>query len=534
MYKRLFYTQLSAVVLISCMLLASGCTKFLTHDDPSGVTDDLWWNTETDATNALNTVYAGIPDGTSGRQMMYWAGLSDEAVTRGDYKGEYDEFTKQLQNSSWGVALNIWQDDYIDIRRANRFLENVDKCFMDPQLKARMKLEARALRAYYHMELLMFFGNIPLVTQSITPKENHLARDSAEKVYQFIVSELQACADSLPVTYDNSDNWRINSGACEALIARLALYYHHYDQAKAAAADVIDSKAYQLYHSTDGGNSYQELFSYAGELNSERIFFSPNGCGSAWTTFAPFGIGGEVHVAPTAAIVNLYETRQGKTIQELGPDSAKIYEEHPDYNGNRDPRLAASIFYPGEKFQNTYVLDPFNNPSDKIGAPKSTPSGFWISKYLDAKDMQKKSGTLDFMIVRYAEVLLDYAESLVELGDWQNPDVVDCLDQIRERAGMPDVNTAEYNSQQKMRELVRRERTIELAFEGQRYFDIRRWGIANEVMNGTVYGATNPETGQVTVVEDRKYDPNRDSLWPIPLGELNANPNMVQNPGYNN
>jgi hypothetical protein len=148
--------------------------------------------------------------------------------------------------------------------------------------------------------------------------------------------------------------------------------------------------------------------------------------------------------------------------------------------------------------------------------------------------MQKKSGTLDFMIVRYAEVLLDYAESLVELGDWQNPDVVDCLDQIRERAGMPDVNTAEYNSQQKMRELVRRERTIELAFEGQRYFDIRRWGIANEVMNGTVYGATNPETGQVTVVEDRKYDPNRDSLWPIPLGELNANPNMVQNPGYNN
>jgi hypothetical protein len=516
-------------------MMVSGCTKFLTHDDPSGITDAQWWNTETDATNALNTIYAGIPDGTSGRQVMYWSGLSDEAVTRGDYKGEYDEFTRQLQNSSWGVGQTIWHDDYIDIRRANRFLEHVDKCYMDPQLKLRMKFEARALRAYYHMELMLFFGNIPLVTKSVTPIENQLARDSSEKVYRFIVSELQACADSLPKKYDNVDNWRINSGACEALISRLALYFHHYTEAKNAAKNVINSKVYALYHSADpGANSYAERFTYAGELNNERIFFAPNGCGSAWTTFAPFGIGGEVHVAPTASIVNVYETKQGKTLKELGADSMKIYEENPDYKHNRDPRLDAAILYPGEKFQNTYVLDPFNNPSDKIGAPKSTPSGFWIRKYLDPKDQQKKGGTLDFMIIRYAEVLLNYVESLEELGDWQNPDVVKYLNDIRGRAGMPDVNTAEYNSQTKMRQLIRRERQAELAFEGQRYFDIRRWGIADQLMNGTVYGATNPATGQTTVVEERKYDPNRDNLWPIPLNELNANPNMDQNPGYNN
>lgn len=517
------------------MLLNSGCKKFLTHDDPSGITDSQWWNTETDATNALNTIYAGIPDGTHGRQVMYWSGLSDIAVTRGNYKGAYDQFTLGLQTSRWGVALDIWRDDYIDIRRANRFLEHVDKCFMDPQLKERMKFEARALRAYYHMELLLFFGKIPLVTKVITPSKNQLSRDSIGKVYQFIVSELQACADSLPEKYDNEDNWRINSGACEALIARIALYFHHYQVAKDAAKRVIDSKVYELYHSPDpNANSYAELFHYAGELNNERIMIAQNGCNNAWTTFAPYGIGGEVHVAPTASMVNMYETKQGNTLRELGADSMKIYEEHPNYKNNRDPRLEASIFYPGAKFQNTYVLDPFNNPTDKVGAPKSTPTGFWIKKYLDPKDKQKKSGTLDFMIIRYPEVLLDYVESLVELNDWQNPDIVKYLNEIRNRAGMPSVNTQEYDTQEKIRQLVRRERTVELAFEGLRYFDIRRWGIANKVMNGTVYGATDPKNGETVVVEDRIYDPSRDDLWPIPETEMLANPNMTQNPGYSN
>ena len=524
-----------SLLLIGMLFLLASCSKFLVHDNPSGVSDETWWNTETDARNALNTIYAGIPDGTHGRQVMYWSGLSDIAVTRGDYKGAYDAFTLGLQNSRWGVAQQIWQDDYIDIRRANRFIAHVDHCFMDPNLKTRMKYEARALRAYYHLELMLFFGDIPIVTTALTPKENHVARDPENEVYNFVLSELQICADSLPSTYDNADIWRINRGTCLALIARLGLFYHHYDVALKAAKDIIDNGPYELYHSKDPNtNSYAELFTYAAELNNERIFFAPEGCNNAWTTFAPFGIGGEVHVAPTATMVNMYETKQGKTLQQLGSDSMKIYEQAPNYKDNRDPRLQASIFYPGEKFQDTYTLDPFNTQSDKIGAPKSTPTGFWIRKYLDPKDQQTKSGTLDFMIIRYAEVLLDYVEALEESGDWQNPDIFKYLNAIRNRAGMPDVDAGIYNSQESVRQLIRRERTVELCFEGQRYFDIRRWGIANEVMNGTVYGATNPQTGETAVVETRKYNPNRDKLWPIPETEILANQNMTQNPNYGN
>src|SRR5699024_5645799 len=176
------------------------------------------------------------------------------------------------------------------------------------------------------------FGRIPIVTHALTPKENHLSRDSVDKVYDFIMSELQICADSLPKTYDNANNWRITRGVCLALTSRLALYYHHYDVARDAAKEIIDNGPYELYQSEDpNANSYAELFTYAGELNKERIFFSHNGCSNAWTTFAPFGIGGEVHVAPTAAMVNMYETKQGKTLSELGSDSLNIYEKHPNY-----------------------------------------------------------------------------------------------------------------------------------------------------------------------------------------------------------
>jgi hypothetical protein len=230
-------------------------------------------------------------------------------------------------------------------------------------------------------------------------------------------------------------------------------------------------------------------------------------------------------------MVNTYETKQGKTLIELGPDSIAIYAKDPNYHNNRDPRLVASVILPGTNYTGI-VLKPFEPGMDKIGEQNSTSTGFWINKYLDPKD---KTGTrtLDFMIIRYAEVLLNYVESLIELGDFNNPDVVTYLNEIRNRATMPNVNTSVYNTQEKLRELVRRERRVELAFEGVRYYDIRRWGIFEEVMNGQVYGAIDPLTSQPVNVEVRSAKANRDMIWPIPQAELLANPKMDQNPNYN-
>ncbi|MNX51676.1 SusD family protein [compost metagenome] len=232
-------------------------------------------------------------------------------------------------------------------------------------------------------------------------------------------------------------------------------------------------------------------------------------------------------------MINSYETKQGKTIYELGPDSLAIYLKDPKYKNNRDPRLAASVLFPDQTYA-ALVLKPFDlNPlnNDKIGAQNSTATGYWQNKYLDPKD-KTGSKTLDFMIIRYAEVLLTYVETLIETDDFANPDVVKYLNEIRNRAGMPNVNVAVYNTKDKLRELVRRERRVELAFEGVRYYDIRRWGILEEVMNGAVTGAIDPLTGIAVPVETRSAKVNRDFLWPVPQLEIQANPGITQNPNY--
>lgn len=519
------------------ILVFSGCEKFLVHDDPTNVYDEIWWKTETNATNALNSVYSGVPDGTSGRQFIFLSALSDELVARQSIRGDYESYVKGLQSSSWSVAATVWNDDYRDIRRACRFLENVDKCFFaNQELKTRYKYEARALRAYYHMELLLFFGGVPIVTSSLTPAESYLFRNTEEEVYGFILSELIECAANLPDKYiPSADYGRISSAACWALVSRMALFYHKYDIARDASKKIIDMKVYSLYKSLNVNASYADLFLYTGKINDERIFYKVNGASDAWTTMAPQGQGGKTVISPTAAVVNNYETKQGKTIWELGNDSAAIYKANPNYNGNRDPRMAASVLLPGQTYISS-VLKPFDssiqNNLDLIGLQNSTSTGFWMNKYLDPKD-KTASHTLDFMIIRYAEVLLNYAESLVELDDITNPDIAIYLNDIRRRAGMPDIDLLKYNSQAALREFIRRERQSELAFEGVRYFDIRRWEIANDVMNGQVYGAVNPSTSQPVNVEVRSFSPDRDFWWPVPQIEILANPNMTQNPGYN-
>lgn len=525
--------KIYAVILSAMVLTSSSCEKFLTHDDPVSVTDDNWWKIESNATGALGSVYAGLPGGSSGRQLMFLSALSDEAVARQDSRGAYEAYAKGLQNSDWGVATNLWRDDYKDIRRACRFLENVDRCYMDSTLKDRYKYEAKAMRAYYHMEMMMVFGGIPIVTTSLEPANSNTKRNTEKEVYDFVIKELTESAPHLPDVYNSNESWRISSGVCWALISKLALFYKEYEVAKTAAAKVIDQNVYALYRNTNPKiNSFGELFTYAGELNKERVFFKDKGCANAWKTFAPYGVGGQTVMSPTMKLVNSFETLQGKTPAELGTDSAAIYQKDPFFKNNRDPRLVASVLAPGQVYEKVTLLPFATEGSDRIGILNSTATGFWVKKYLDPKDRNGASPSLDYMIIRYAEVLLNYAEALVELGDWQNPDVLKHLNDIRTRAGMPVVDVTRYNSQEKLRQLIRRERMAELAFEGVRFHDIRRWGILGETMNGPVYGAVDPATSQPVPVEVRSCNVARDFRYPIPLTELLANPNMEQNPLY--
>ncbi|MBV7532150.1 RagB/SusD family nutrient uptake outer membrane protein [Chitinophaga sp. sic0106] len=537
LHKKIFTGLLASSLLF-------GCSKdYLERDNPTATTDDKWWRLESDLFNYLEVIYnnqmsPGALITSSSYQAncrMHMSGITDESVFRANF-GSWNSYPLGAVTTTDGYLSDTYRQNYKDIRNASRILENYSRIYMESAVvKEQRAAEARALRARAHLNLFLFYGAIPIVSKSLEPAEGaSVPRNTAEEVVKFVSTELDSAAEVLPTTYASSEAYRISKGACYAMQVQLFLSVKNYPKVIEYAKKLIALNVYDLHYSTTAGvNSYAQLFSYDALENKERIMFRRTGNSGAFFRLAPKSLSGQACNGPTATMVNSYETLQGKTPEELGADSLAVYWKNPLYKNNRDPRLAASVLFPGQTFVNR-LLDPFTSGSvDQIGAAQSTQTGYWVKKYLDPKDVSRNnSGTLNFMITRYAEILLSYVEALVESDDWQNPDVLLYLNKIRNRAGMPNVNTAVYNTQEKMRALYRRERKVELAFEGTRLFDIRRWQIGAEVLNGPAMGAINPNTNQPVIVETRVFDAGRDYLWPIPLTEINGNPAMVQNPKW--
>jgi len=527
--KRLIYLPV-----MGALLCLAACKKeFLSRDNPTATTDEKWWNTETDLTAALATVYEGLPSGTVydynflNNVWMHRSGATDESVFRGNFD-DWQDYPVGAVTTQEYSAYQTYMKYYGYIRNACRFIEHYQKAYVaDADKKSRYGAEARALRAWYHLQLFMLYGPIPIVSHSLNANEQFVKRNTQEEVVQFISSEFDSAAAGLPAVYDLSNTFRISKGACYSMQTQLYMFIGDYTNAVAAARKVIGLGANSLHP------YYTQLFQYAGGGNGEEILYKPGGQREAFFRNAPKSFGCQACNSPTQSLVNVYETLQGKTIQELGPDSFAIYNANPEYNNNRDPRLKASIAIPGEVWMGTR-LDPFTvNSPDQIGVAQSTFTGYWIKKYVDPLDRSNTyGGSMNFMIIRYAEILLDYVEALIETGQYQDPDVVKYLNAIRNRAGMPSVDETVYNTQDKLRELVRRERTVELSFEGPRLYDIRRWNIGSQVLSGPTLGAVDPATGKNIVVEQRVFNPARDNRWPIPLTEMTSNRAMEQNPGW--
>ncbi|NIG53886.1 RagB/SusD family nutrient uptake outer membrane protein [Chitinophaga sp. Cy-1792] len=536
LHKSIITSLMASSMLFSCS------KDYLTRDNPTATTDAKWWRLETDLYNNLEVIYVNQmspgPLLTSATYQancrMHMSGITDESVFRANF-GSWSAYPQGAVTASDGYLSDTYRQNYIDIRNACRILENYSRVYMEnTTVKEQRAAEARALRARAHLNLFLFFGPIPIVDKSQDPTAQAIKRNTQEEVVNFITTELDKAADILPATYSSTDAYRMSKGACYAMQVQLYLSLKNYAKVIEYAKKLMALGVYDLHYSTKAGvNSYAQLFSYDALENKERIIFRRTGCSGAFFRLAPKSLSGQACNGPTAAMVNTYETKQGKTLQELGQDSLMVYWKNPLYKNNRDPRLEASVLVPGQTFVNR-LLDPFSAGStDPIGAAQSTQTGFWVKKYVDPADVSRNNaGTMNFMITRYAEILLSYVEALVESGDWQNPDVVLYLNKIRNRAGMPNVDVSIYNTQDKIRELYRRERKVELAFEGTRIFDIRRWQIGPDVLSGPTMGAINPGTGQPVVVETRIFNPKRDYLWPIPLQELNANNLMLQNPNW--
>lgn len=524
-------------------IVLQGCKKMdLVPTDR--FTELNFWESDANVNNALNNVY----------NRMYNSGLffdrealSDNAVNRAGVGAgaiTSGNFTPTLSN-----FLGDWDYFYTGIKAANIFLDNIDQnTTLQPTIKERMKAEVRFIRAFQYFRLMNWWGDVPLIKTDLTPDEaKTIARTPKAEVLQFILEELDYAASVLPTNtqYTNADRGRITKGAAKALKARVLLYEgDRMADVVAICEDLMNNQA------TNGSYSlvsnYSDVFSPANEFNSEVILdlqYVPNlRTWGEYIDFAPISAGARgTAMAPTQELVNSYIMLNGKSIQEAGSG----YDEANPY-ANRDPRLTATVIYHGAVWRNpnntTQIIyikpgsDPDRSAKNEYKpSGQGTPTGYYWRKYYDPTAVGNFNSGLNLILIRYADVLLMYAEAKHAMGQMSEEVWNKTIRLIRARAGFTDPAALSYPGTANMTQIIRNERRSEFAMEGLRIDDIRRWKIADEVLNGWAHGAQyeDPSVDRGYIrAQLRTFDPSKHYLWPIPAAELGKNANLTQNPNY--
>lgn len=509
-------------------------------------TDVNYWTSTEKANSILNTAYSQMFN--SSRFFLNEA-LSDNAYNgRGDNEG-VASIASGTYDASLGRIKSEWNDHYSGIKTCNLFLDNVDRIEnMDPVLKARMKGEARFLRAFQYFQLMTWFGDVPLFDKDITLEESlSIGRSPRAEVLAFILSELDAAIEALPVNtaYAQADRGRITKGAALGLKARVYLYEGRWQDVATTCEAIMSGNngSYSLF------NSYAGLFLPQNENNSEVLLdfqFDPvNRTYNHLFDFVPISVGARLNaLAPTQELVDSYLMANGRAINEAGSG----YDAEDPYV-NRDPRMTSTIVYhnynwtrPDGTTKTIYIkpgTDPDETKMDEYAAGGvSSPTGYYLRKYYDPTSLTNFVSGLNLILIRYADVLLMYAEARNELGTMDESVWNQTVRALRNRAGFVDPVALNFNAspgQDGLRTAIRNERRTELAMEGLRIFDIRRWKTAEVVLNGWAHGAkfgpASIDNGYIRA-NLRVFDPGKHYLWPIPRDERNLNPNLQQNPGW--
>ncbi len=576
-----FIYVLAALGLVSCD------KKLLDLASLTEPVDATFYSNEKELELALTGAYSTL--GYTGKYDLPMPVLMDNsatdiAVSRGFEGGDaFGELGTGIHSATSAIYKNNYSFHYKAIGRTNALLQYMERAKDNTSEEnyARIQAQALVIRAYHYMFLTETYGDVPLVLEVFGGVEDALVpRVEKSKIVDQLLADLDVAANTLPNTWGTTDKNRITKGAALALKTRIALYNKRYDIAAAAAKTIIDNESamgYKLHA------SYEALFGLAGEGSSEAILAMPymDGFKTSWFTRSQGSRNksGYSTNVPTQSMIDSYEAIDGKPI-----DESTVYDPKQPF-ANRDPRLSASIILPGtiwadQKFEshpdsiklrdaNGKIIGNNNNCRKVIWA--ATFTGYMWKKYT-IEEYQKINqiwSDCDFLLIRYAEVLLTYAEAKIELGQIDNT-VLSAINRVRARAyGVEVANTSAYpsvttTSQAELRKLIRRERKVELADEGFRLFDIRRWKIAEKVMPVTIYGRIlNPKTATgVPQIDDdcfvsytgiesqydlntdsrfpnalgRKFDKSRDYLCPIPQQEIDTykglGATLTQNPGY--
>lgn len=495
------------------VLLFAGCDdNLLDIENPNQQTSGNFWSTGEQALQGVNAAYEPLTyDGMYNRMLHAAQDIrSDEAVAPSPFPPYINANQFASQASGDDMVDLTWNQQFQGVFFSNQVITNVPEIDMDEDLKSRIMGEAKFLRSHYYFKLVKLFRNVPLYTEEVSDPGN-VERPQADpdSVWAQIIQDLEDAQGALPETYD-TDVGRATWGAATAYLGKAHLFNENWEQADAEFEKIIDSGLYELVDNPRWNGDLQH------ENNAESIWeiqFTTDVGGSdvGWggvpapnwgerqtrsITFAPEGYGW-ADVEPSRALFESFQQEQ-------------------TVNGNEDPRLEATMYYnkPGMTVYGDSYQDVYGPNSDRI---------FWKKYQTDMGAGEPTTGNgLNIRAMRYADVLLMYAETRNELGDQAT--AAEYIQMVRDRANLPD-RESEFAglSQEEMRDRIAHERKLELAGEGKRFDDIRRWGWLDDQEKMQQLIENDP--GFEGYVDGREY-------LPIPQSELDTNPAAEQNPGY--
>ena len=524
----------------------SSCSDFLDRYPLDELSDSSFWKTENDAMMAVTDIYGCLPTWDQDEDIN-----SDNAVhgikwAAGNIsKGIYDPMDQS------------WAGSYTPIRQCNLVLEKVKDIEMSDESRKKIEGQAYFFRAFVYFNLIRSFGDVPYIDKplNLTDVED-ITRTPREEVYAKVMADFDKAIEYLPEEWDAANTPRVTKGAALAMKARAALYYNNWQVAADASKAVMDLGKYELY---DAGNTgkYQELFWEKSDGCDENILYVQFNYPDkthyliGWECFPTLGWGG---MNPTQSLVDAFEDKDGAPISK-----STIYNEKDQFK-NRDPRLEVNVLHDGEEMYGVTIKVKPLKSSGKTGIEQhgdATATGYYQQKWLDPSiDPQSEGWNMgkDWVVIRYAEVLLTYAEAMNELHPL-SAESFDAVNQVRRRVGMPDLQNTDPSkptycaTQDELRKRIQNEWRVEFALEGgKRMWDIRRWGIAKEVLNAPFLGLKmKPVEGVVddkpAIVDYILYEgeniklagshyEDHNYLLPVPQTEIDLNPKLTQNPGY--
>ena len=493
------------IFLVVAALFVSACEDFLEKHPLDELSSQTFWKNEKDADMALAGVYSRLLNNTYDINRIDWDAMTDDFFLFGTY-GRVDNIAKGLvEPTTGGIVTSIYADSYKGVTACNIFLDNIDRADFNADKKSRYKGEALFLRALFYFTLTEIYGGVPYYSESVTLENAFVKQTQKSEIVQEIIADLDAAAGLLP---DVAYAGHAVKGSALALKAKVLMHNGQWAEAADAANLVIQSNVFNL------SPSYRNLFLAAGQEKNPEIIFSSRYLNPDRfaTEGADMKYGAAAALNASNSFLEEFECTDGLSISE-----SPLYDPS-DIFANRDPRLALTIRHASEPITNPGNGLVHNNSLSGLHTP------YLIRKYVDPTHLPYSYATRsdqDFVILRFAEVLLIYAEAKNEAS---GPDqsVYDAVNRVRSRTGVTMPGLPAGLDQAAMRDRIRHERRVELGAEGLRYLDIKRWKTAETIIPNII------DPGGVP----RQFDPQKHYVFPFPQSEVDVNTNLDQNPNY--